>query len=132
MLWTIESHTHGLCFSKCREIYWQSNYNFIIIIKNEEDFRKNICLFCTWARILWYKVPACTQSLDGHRLHTQGLILQKHCWEKLMMGMHTSVLREGRSVVLACSIDWGKHQGFLTLVTVAVLINSNDFLFCAS
>ena len=45
---------------------------------------------------------------------------------------HAHFSTEGRKtlVVLACSIDWGKHQGFLTLVIVVVLINSNDFFLC--
>lgn len=130
MLWTIESHTHGLCFSKCREIYWQSNYNFIIIIKMKKILGRTF-VYSAPGPASSGTVPACTQSLDGHRLHTQGLILQKQLLGELMTG-HAHLSTEGRktSVVLACSIDWGKHQGFLTLVTVAVLINSNDFFLC--
>ena len=45
---------------------------------------------------------------------------------------HAHLSTEGRKILasLACSIDWGKHQGFLTLVIVAVLINSNNFFLC--
>lgn len=130
MLWTIESHTHGLCFSKRREIYWQSNYNFIIIIKMKKILRRT-SLYSAPGPASSGTVPACTQSLDGQRLHTQGLILQKQLLGELMKG-YAHLSTEGRKtlVVLACSIDWGKHQGFLTLVTVVVLINSNDFFLC--
>lgn len=130
ILWTTESHTHGLRFSKCRKIYWQSDYNFIIIIKMKKTLGRTF-VYSAPGPASSGTVPLCTQSLDGHRLHTQGLILQKQLLGELMKG-HAHLSTEGRKtlVVLACSIDWGKHQGFLTLVIVVVLINSNDFFLC--
>ena len=130
MLWTIESHTHGPSFSKGGKIYWQSDYNFIIIIKMKKTLGRTF-VYSAPGPSSSGTLPLCTQSLDSHRLHTQGLILQKQWLGELMKG-HAHLSTEGRKILasLACSIDWGKHQGFLTLVIVAVLINSNNFFLC--
>lgn len=127
-LWSREIHTHGLCFSKWEKTYWKSDYNFTIIIKKGKHFRKNICLLCTWPGS-FKTIPLCTQSLDGHRLHTRCLVL----WNKLLGELtkeHVHLSIGGRKIlaVLSCSFDWGKNQGFLTLVLLRWGgINSNYF-----
>lgn len=103
----------------------------LLLLLKWRRFLKNICLFCTWARILWYS-SRCTQSLDGHRLHTQGLILQKQLLGELMKG-HAHLSTGGKEDSSSPGLFYlilGKTSRILTLVTVAVLINSNDFFLC--
>lgn len=113
LLWTREIHTHELHLTKWEKSYLKSNYNFFIIIEKESSLGRALVYPAPGPRSSG-TTPLGAQSLDVHRLHAWGLILEKKVMWELLKG-NVCLIAWGRKdlPVLDCSLDWWKNiKGF--------------------